>query len=131
MGIRRGKETMFGRRFYYDKLTGQVIIDTGQAWGVTEPPSVEDDITRYLGLQNRARESWDYLDIEYGAYSEDFLSCSSFKIDPDSKEILFSYPDPSEPTEPTVYQKPLSVQVAETNRRLSDVELALADIIGI
>ena len=119
-----------GRRVYYDKLTGKVLVCLSERSGHVVETSVEDDIQTYKALSERNRETFDYIQLEYGEYAQDFMECNGYRINPETKELEFSYPDPNadEPTEP-VYQKPLSEQMKELDVRTLDIELTLAEIL--
>lgn len=101
-------------RIYYDIDTGHPIQTTGNfedRW-LTEYVSVDDQILKYTILTERVRDSFDVLELPYGSYSQDFAECNGYRVNPETKELEFSYPDPNEPEEPPVYEAPLSEKVA-------------------
>ena len=101
-----------GRRLYYDKFTGEIIVDTRERSGVVEDRTIEQDFEAYSLLKERTMESVDILQLEYGQYHEEFSLCNGYRVNPKTKELEFSYPDPSDPEpEVPVYQKPLSEEV--------------------
>lgn len=102
-----------GRRIYYDQLSGNVLVDTGERAGDVIEMTVEQDIEVYRALSERNRDTFDVLELEYGQYAQDFAECNGYRVNPETKELEFSYPDPNEPTAPPVYQKALSEQLAE------------------
>lgn len=105
-----------GRRIYYDNTTGNVLVDTGERQGSVKPTTIERDIAVYTALSERNRETFDYIELEYGQYAQDFMECNGYRINVDDKTIEFSYPDDNEePIEP-VYQAPLSEQVEELKK---------------
>ena len=101
-----------GKRIYYDKVMGEVILNTGDKQGVVIPMTVEQEIASYNALSERNRETFDVLELEYKQYAQDFSEANGYRVNPDTKQIEFSYPDPNEvePSEP-IYQEPLSVEV--------------------
>ncbi len=103
-----------GRRIFYDVLNGNVLVDTGEMCGFVTFTTIEQDITRYSILSKLDRESFDVLELPFGAYSKDFAECNGYRVNLETKQLEFSYPDPNETetTEP-VYQKPLSEEVEE------------------
>lgn len=115
-----------GRRIYYDVSTGYVIVDTGERQGYVVETSVEGDIAKYKALSELVREAFDYVELEYNQYAQDFAECNGYRINPETKELEFSYPDPNEeePQEP-VYQAPLSEVVAQQTDYLLDVDFRL------
>jgi hypothetical protein len=131
-----------GRRIFYDKATGNVIVDTGERSGDVVETTQEQDFASYVALAERVPETVGMLQLEYAQYAQDFMECSGYRVDitGDEPKLLFSYPDETgtgaEPQEP-VYQAPLSDQVKtlqETvdsqQQALDDITLAIADIIG-
>ncbi|AZS14248.1 hypothetical protein [Paenibacillus lutimineralis] len=110
-----------GRKVYFDTATGEVLVDTGERSGFVRETTQEEDFAAYQALTERVQETVGCLQLEYGQYSRDFAECNGYRVNPDTLELEFSYPDPSEtePTEP-VYRKPLSVEVDEL--KASDIE---------
>lgn len=120
-----------GRKIYYDLATGNVIVDTGERSGSVVPTTVEQDFQSYAALAERVPETVGVLELEYGQYAQDFAACNGYRVDVSGAEpeLVFSYPDPEDPDEPPVYQKPLSEIVAEQDARLADLEIMMADLI--
>lgn len=100
-----------GRKIFYDKSTGDVVMDTGERSGSVVRTTIEQDIATYTALSERNRDSFDVLELEYGQYAQDFAECNGYRVNPETKELEFSYPDPNEPEQPPVFQKPLSEQI--------------------
>lgn len=128
-----------GRKIFYDKNTGEVIVNTGERQGSVIPTTIEQDITVYKSLSERNRNTFDYVQLEYGQYAQDFMECNGYHVDVSTKEILFSYPNPNETENEPVYQKPLSEEIIaikkentataeyalELDFRLSNIELGI------
>jgi hypothetical protein len=118
-------------RIYFDKQTGQVIQMTGnyQDEGLTNYESVEEQILKYTKLSERNRDTFDVLELPYGAYAEDFAQCNGYRVNPETKTLEFSYPDPNatEPQEP-VYVKPLTEQIEELRQENLTTLLALTEV---
>lgn len=110
-----------GRKIYYDLATGGAIVDTGERSGFVRETTWEEDFAAYQLLAERVPETVGCLQLEYRQYSRDFAECNSYRVNLDTLELEFSYPDPNEtePTEP-VYRKPLSAEVDEL--KASDIE---------
>lgn len=123
--------TRIGRRIYFDLSTGNVLVDTGERAGFIVQATVEQDIATYKALSERNRETFDYIELEYGQYAADFQSCNGYRINPETKQLEFSYPDPNEPDAPPVYQKPLSEEVAETKQAIAELTILLAQMGGM
>lgn len=107
-----------GRKIYYDTLSGNVLVDTGERSGSVIELAVEQEIEIYNILAERRRDTFDVLHLEYGQYREDFAICSGYRVDLATKQLQFSYPDPNEQDATTPFQMPLS-------ERVSDLEAGL------
>lgn len=103
-----------GRKIFYEIATGNVLIDTGERQGFVKETTVDQDVMAYKELYSRVRESFSVIELPFGAYVKDFAECDGYRINIETKQLEFSYPDPNnpEPTEP-VFQKPLSEEVQE------------------
>lgn len=120
-----------GRKIYYDKATGNVILDTGEMVGFVTPTTIDEDFETYKALKERVRDTVGVIQLEYGQYAADFAQCNGYRVNPQTLEIEFSYPDPNatEPQEP-VYQKPLTEQLKETQQAVAELALLLATMNG-
>lgn len=113
-----------GRKIYYDKKSGLVLLDTGEHYGNVSEVSIESDIENYKALSNRNRDTFDCIKLNYGEYKDDFTQAISYMVDIETKEIIFTYRETdSEGNEteitPTV---PLSVQVDELKQKSNSQE---------
>lgn len=115
---------MIGRKIYYDKITGEVLVDTGE--GSIIETTEEQDIARFVALSNRNRDTFDVIQLAYGQYREDFMQCINYRVNPENRELEFSYPDPNAtvPQEP-VYVKPLTGQISELEQQNAELLLDL------
>ncbi|AOZ91618.1 hypothetical protein [Paenibacillus crassostreae] len=105
-------EQYVGRRLYYDKSTGEIIIDTRERIGYEVEATIESDFDRYTLLKERTIDSVGVIELEYGQYSEDFEQATRCKINPETLKLEFSYPDPNNPVpEVPIYRKPLTEEV--------------------
>lgn len=100
-----------GRKIYYDLETGNLLVDTGERQGAVVSTTVEQDIAVFKTLNERNRETFDVIELEYGQYAQDFAECNGFRVNVETKTLEFSYPDPNEPNIEQPYQAPLSEQV--------------------
>ena len=118
-----------GRRVYFDVITGNVIADTGERQGNVIPTTIEQDVAVYTVLSERNRDTFDVLELEFGQYAQDFAECNGYRVNPDTKQIEFSYPDPNEiePSEP-VYQAPLSEEVDRLKQEDLNNKEAIAEL---
>lgn len=111
-----------GRKIYYDKDTGNLLVDTGEKYGFVSPTTVEQDFETYATLSKLNPETVGMIELEYGELAEDFLESSSFRVNPTTLELEFSY---VEQGEPPAYQEPLSVEVQNLKKRLEFSEIAI------
>lgn len=117
-----------GRRLYYEKSTGNPILDTGERSGDVVETTIEHDFRTYTSLAGRVPESVGVIELDYGQYAIDFATCNGWRVDitQDPPALVFSYPDPNEPESPSLYRPPLSEVVAtlEAENALLALELA-------
>lgn len=118
-----------GRKIYYDKSTGNVILDTGEKMGVVVETTIDQDFETYQALKERVRDTVGVIQLEFGQYAEDFAQCNGYRVNPQTLELEFSYPDPNatDPQEP-VYVKPLTERVKELERENIETLLALTEV---
>lgn len=112
------------RKIYYDKLTGIVLLDTGEHLTIMDETTLEQDIKTYKALSERNEDSFDYIRLEYGQYYDDFMQADSFRVDVKTKEIIFTYREINENGEETEITPtiPLSVQVSELKQKSNSQE---------
>lgn len=80
-----------GRRIYFDKLTGNVILDKGEMQGSVVETTVEQDIMSYVALAERVRETFDVVELAFGEYQNEFITATSYRVNPTTREIEFNY----------------------------------------
>lgn len=100
-----------GRKVYYDVNNGNVILITDEMQHDVIETTIEDDIATYKSLSERIRESFDMIQLEYGQYSKDFAECNGYRVNLETHELEFSYPDPNEPNVEQPFRPPLSMEV--------------------
>ncbi|MCD7034306.1 hypothetical protein LRR81_08670 [Metabacillus sp. GX 13764] len=79
-----------GRRIYYDNASGEVILDKGEMEGDVLQTTDMQDIFSFPVLSERDRDSFDYINLEFGAFSDQFKEHKSYKVNVKSKQIIFS-----------------------------------------
>jgi hypothetical protein len=94
------------RRFYFDSK-GHIFFETN----VFGESTVEQEVIDFKALSERNRDTFNVLELEFGAYARDFAECNGYRVNPVTKELIFSYPDPNNPEAPQVFQKPLTEQI--------------------
>ena len=121
-----------GRKIYYDKTTGNVIVDTGEMMGAVVETTIDQDFETYQALNERVRDTVGVIQLEYGQYAQDFAQCNGYRVNPETLELEFSYPDPNETEQQEqVYQKPLTEQLKETQQALAELTLLLTTMTGV
>ena len=116
-----------GKRIYFDTQTGEIILDTGERSGHVVPTTVERDIEVFRQLSERNRNTFDYIELEYGQYREDFLHATSYRVNPKTRELVFSYDkiEEEEETEP-IYQEPLTEKVERLEKEKEELKVYTA-----
>ncbi|WP_438497187.1 hypothetical protein [Paenibacillus sp. IHBB 3054] len=116
-----------GTKIYYDKATGNVILNTGERAGAVVKTTREQDFASYKVLSERVEETVGLIELEYGQYATEFLeSRGRIRVNPETEELEFFY-GPLDPVETPVYQKPLTEQIKDLTTELSSTQMALAD----
>lgn len=117
-----------GRRIYYDVLTGELLHVRGERINIKSERTVEQEISIIPILSQRDRSSFEVMELDFGQYAQDFAESTIFRVNPETKELEFSYPDPNEeePQGP-VYRVPLSEEVEELKSQNEMLLLGLAD----
>ncbi|NEZ45113.1 hypothetical protein [Paenibacillus alvei] len=116
-----------GRRIFYDIVTGEKLVDTGERSGNVVETTLDYDISVYKALNERVKESFDYIELEYEQNAKDFAACNGYRINPSTKQLEFSYPDPNQPeSEKPVYRKPLSEDVDELKQSVAELTIMIA-----
>lgn len=116
-----------GRKIYYDIKTGNILADTGEVINGIKT-TVDEDIRTYNILSERNRASFDVIELPYGKYTQDFMECNSYRVNPEDKILEFSYPDASADNI-TIYQKPLSEKLTVLEQENAELKLALTEAV--
>ena len=125
----------FGRTIYIDKVTGVIIHNTGEvSTTIPDYEEVRDDWNTVESLSERIRDTVIVIKLEVGEHQEEFNSKILGRVNPETLELEFYYPDPSDPEpEVPVYQAPLSEQVKllqAQNTALSERSDFIEDVIA-
>lgn len=115
------------RRIFYDKTTGESIVQDGYSEGMVIP-TIEQVIATYSALSERNRDTFDVLELPFGAYSQDFAECNGYRVNVETKTLEFSYPDPNEPNIEQPYQAPLSEKVKQLELAQSVTDTTLLEL---
>ena len=108
-----------GKRIYYLKIDGRVILDTGEAegWVVENPHELQDppltkkeyDFKIYAELQKYNPDEVDFIELQFGEFKTEFAECTSYRVNVETKKLEFDYtpvpPAPDVPTSPTLHER--------------------------
>lgn len=98
-----------GKRIYYLKVDGRVVLNTGEAEGWVNPTTTEDDWRIYSELQKYNKNEVDYIELQFGEFRTEFSECTSYRVNVDTKQLEFDYtpiPEPPDvPHTPTVHER--------------------------
>lgn len=104
-----------GKRIYFLKENGTVILEVGEMEGwVIEPEkdfdkALEEAYKYYAELSKYNKEVVDFIDLEFGEFKTEFAEMTSYKIDVATRKPVFEYgekPNPPEiPQTPTIHER--------------------------
>lgn len=117
-----------GKRIYYDLITGLVLVDTGERQGAVKQTTVEQDIEVYKSLSERNRNTFGYLEFDYGQHRQNFMECNGYRVNVETKELEFSYPNPNNPDTPQEFGPPLTKQIEELRTENYGLMMAVAEL---
>lgn len=119
-----------GTRLFYDKITGIVFFEIREQEFHFDAvdTTIEQDINTFPILSERNRDTFDVLELPFGAYSQDFRECNGYRVNVETKTLEFSYPDPNEPNIEQPYQAPLSEKVKQLELAQSVTDTTLLEL---
>ena len=98
-----------GKRIYYLKVDGRVVLDTGEAEGWVNPTTSDDDWRIYSELQKYNKTEVDFIELQFGEFKTEFAECTSYRVNTETKTLEFDYtpvPEPPDvPHTPTVHER--------------------------
>lgn len=109
-------------------MTGNAIVDIGEREGLVVATTTEQDIAIFNELSERNRDTFDVLELDFGAYSQDFAECNGYRVNVETKTLEFSYPNSNEPTAEQPYQAPLSEEVKQLELAQSVTDTTLLEL---
>lgn len=117
-----------GKRIYYLKVDGRVILDTGEAEGWVNLTTSEDDWRIYSELQKYNKTEVDFIELQFGEFKTEFAECTSYRVNVETKTLEFDYtpiPEPPEvPTSPTLHERVDNLELgAEATQEALDMLL--------
>jgi hypothetical protein len=87
-----------GRKIYFDKLTGNVLVDTGERMGAVVETTQEQDFQAYAALAERVPSTVGFLQLEHGQDADKF-SQYRYRVDPETSAIIWDLTPPTAPLE--------------------------------
>lgn len=98
-----------GKRIYYLKVDGRVILDTGEAEGWVNPTTTEDDWIIYSELSKYNKSEVDFMELQFGEFKTEFAECTSYRVNIETKTLEFDYtpvpPAPEVPVKPSLHER--------------------------
>lgn len=89
---------LIGRKIYFDKATGNVLVDTGERAGAVVETTQEQDFQTYAALAERVPSTVGCLQLEYGQDSDKFAQYQ-YRVDPEKGIIIWDLTPPASPLE--------------------------------
>lgn len=120
-----------GMRIYFKTDSGEVLVNTGEMQGAVTAHSYTVDTQLYSSLNELTLGSFDYIDLQFGQFRQDFIDAKDYRVNPETKELEFIYPDPNEPEQPPVYQKALSSQIKDLEKKTDEAIMELSMVIAM
>ncbi len=80
-----------GRKIYFDKSTGNVLLDCGEREGGVIETNKEDDFSVFPQLIGKDSSTSDFIQLAHGERSSEFLKMGSMHVDPTTKALTI-YP---------------------------------------
>lgn len=117
-----------GAKVFFDISNGNIVLHKGEMQGGVVEETIEEIIRKFTVLSERNRDTFDVLELEYGAHAQDFAEASGYRVNPETKTLEFSYPDPNQPEAPPVYVQPLTEQIAEKDDQIEELKALVTQI---
>lgn len=119
-----------GSKVYYDKATGNIIFNIRESYGDVVETTIEQDFQSFELLSERVPDTVGLLQLEYGAYETDYDAGGQItRIDLETMEPLFTYPDPTDPETPQEPRPAISKQVDQLAEESNANQLALMELL--
>lgn len=110
-----------GRKIYYDKATGNIIIEIAERFGDVVETTVEQDFAAYVVLAERIPETVGVILLPYSQDREKFAQYK-YHVDIETGEIVWDLTEEQE----------AEVQAQATlEQRIVELENVVAQIVGV
>ncbi|MEK4052649.1 hypothetical protein MHB84_03275 [Paenibacillus sp. FSL F4-0087] len=118
-----------GARIYYDKGTGNVIQEVSERSGIVIETTPEQDFVVYAALAERVPETVGMIQFEYKEHEQDREAGGRItRIDLETREPLFTYPESVDSETPQEPRPALSKQVEQLAEESNANQLALMEL---
>ena len=111
-----------GMTIFYDKQTGNIIVNTGEREDYVKP-TIEQYMNSYRELKERDPETIGYIELEVDEHQQDFEEGRLVGVNTETEELIFEYDDPDNPEEP-IRQPPLTTQISAMGQSLAEMKLS-------
>lgn len=117
-----------GKRVYYDNTNGEIILNTGERSGSVVQTTVDDDIRVYKVLSERNRDTFDFLEFEYGAHREqESIGGYIVGVELETKSLIFEYPTPDEQPPVVTIENPFD-SIRELKEENTTIKASMAEL---
>lgn len=118
-----------GAKVYFDNSSGNVIQEVGERSGDVIETTREEDFEAYATLAERVPDTIGMIQFEYKEHERDRESGGYItRIDLETMEPLFTYPDSTDPETPQEPRPALSKQVDQLAAESNANQLALMEL---
>lgn len=114
-----------GRKLYYEKITGNVLVDTGERAGDVRETTETEDFAIYSELIGRNPQAVGCIRIAYG-HDRDKFGKYSFHIDPATEKIVWDLTPPQQEEEQR--KQTLEEKLSQLESENLDLMLALTQV---
>lgn len=120
---------LFGRWIYYDKVSGEILHETGEVKHPDPEYEVKRDPFQYVTkLMDRSPESVGVLKLNPGDLKQDFHEGELVRVNPETHVIEFTYTDPNT-GETLPPQPPMSLQLESLKTDVESLKTAVDELI--
>jgi DNA repair exonuclease SbcCD ATPase subunit len=135
MEIKGGFMMEIGMKIYFEKATGNVVVNTGEQVGRLVVETTEDqDFATYKVLAERVRETIGVVKLKYGQFRREFAECNGYRVNPETETLEFTYPG-EVPAEVLIKRIEMveeesaktAQELEQTNMKLKQTETQLAE----
>ncbi|AGR47472.1 hypothetical protein ABOUO_32 [Brevibacillus phage Abouo] len=117
-----------GRKIYYDMVTGNILVDTGELAGAVRETTIEEDFQAYVVLSERVKTSVGCIQLEYGQFADNFSKGYSYHINTETEEIVWNLTPPQ--VEEQEREKTLQEKMESLEKENADLRKQIETLAG-